>query len=401
MGSLQMPSKQRSTMKTWVYVCVAILSFPDCTKSLREDVGSECNSDSECLSSKDCEYYQDQLVKAKTLAGTSRNNLIQKLRKLICNRNQRGICCPKSTTSENNPRIASDSTECGKPQIQPHNVVGGKVTTPGEFPFSVLIGRTEKKFAGRLPGGKKVYKDQENWFCSGVLLNNQFVLTAGHCKTKDETFKLRIGVHTLSKQILGAEQKNSDDLPDLQDFDIKSENFVTHEYYNQTRENRNTVITNDIALVKLPRPAKFNQLAQPSCWRSQEPINDNDKLVVVGWGKTHAYQVDKTINGAFSNNQFKLEVPYVSLNECNEVFNNLLDNTQLCAGGELGKDSCNGDSGGGLFSDLLDGTDGKPRQWQVVGIVSFGSSRCGDGKPGVYTRVSQYTKWIEQTMNNM
>ena len=83
------------------------------------------------------------------------------------------------------------------------------------------------------------------------------------------------------------------------------------------------------------------------------------------------------------------------------MFNNLLDNTQLCAGGELGKDSCNGDSGGGLFSDLLDGTDGKPRQWQVVGIVSFGSSRCGDGKPGVYTRVSQYTQWIEQTMNNM
>ena len=180
------------------------------------------------------------------------------------------------------------------------------MTTPGEFPFSVLIGRTDKKFAGRLPGGKKIYKDEDNWFCSGVLLNNRFVLTAAHCKTDDETFKLRIGVHTLSKKLLGAVDTNSADLPDLQDFYIKPENFVIHEFYNQTKENRKTVISNDIALIKLPRPAQFNQLAQPSCWRSKKPIND--KLVVVGWGKTNAYQISKTINGAFSNNQFKLEV---------------------------------------------------------------------------------------------
>ena len=73
----------------------------------------------------------------------------------------------------------------------------------------------------------------------------------------------------------------------------------------------------------------------------------------------------------------------------------------MCAGGEKGKDSCKGDSGGGLFSDLINGTDGKERKWQLVGIVSFGSKTCGDGKPGVYTRVSQYLPWIEQTMSKM
>ena len=38
-----------------------------------------------------------------------------------------------------------------------------------------------------------------------------------------------------------------------------------------------------------------------------------------------------------------------------------------------------------------------------LGIVSFGVSPagCGDGQfPGVYTRISEYKKWIEKTLQN-
>ena len=80
----------------------------------------------------------------------------------------------------------------------------------------------------------------------------------------------------------------------------------------------------------------------------------------------------------------------------------------MCAGGNDGEDSCNGDSGGGLFSNILEGKAGvendgrvKNDRWEVVGIVSYGSSRCGDGNPGIYTRVSQYIQWIKQTMSRM
>ena len=141
-------------------------------------------------------------------------------------------------------------------------VVGGTATTMGEFPFSVLIGNIEKKFAGRLPGGKKIYKDKEDWKCSGVLLNSQFVLTAGHCKNEssNEIIKLRLGVHKLTGFGGGLIGKYSDVLPQPQDFDIKSKDFVIHENYTQKKVDGKLVVRNDIALIKLPKSAQFNQL---------------------------------------------------------------------------------------------------------------------------------------------
>ena len=59
---------------------------------------------------------------------------------------------------------------------------------------------------------------------------------------------------------------------------------------------------------------------------------------------------------------------------------------QFCAGDpHLGKDSCNGDSGGPVMQ-LLDDS------WSLVGIVSNGDAMC-TGK-GIYTNISFYLEWI-------
>jgi len=34
----------------------------------------------------------------------------------------------------------------------------------------------------------------------------------------------------------------------------------------------------------------------------------------------------------------------------------------------------------------------------IVGVVSFGTGRCGKGAPGVYTRVASYRQWIEDNL---
>ena len=139
------------------------------------------------------------------------------------------------------------------------------------------------------------------------------MLSAAHCKTEEKILKLRLGVHELAGYA-------ADDESQYQNFDISSRNFVTHEDYENkeaTSRGGKPTIMNDIALIKLPRDAEFNQFVQPSCWESQRSMND--KLTVVGWGKTKTYQISKTINGVYSNEQRALEVKQEKKSEKNAI----------------------------------------------------------------------------------
>ena len=52
---------------------------------------------------------------------------------------------------------------------------------------------------------------------------------------------------------------------------------------------------------------------------------------------------------------------------------------KLCAGDGT-RDTCNGDSGGALLSNVLTNT------WAVIGVTSFGVDCARPDFPGVYTR---------------
>jgi len=95
----------------------------------------------------------------------------------------------------------------------------------------------------------------------------------------------------------------------------------------------------------------------------------------------------------------KVDIPVVSLMKCVAVYNRSVPITekQICAGGSEGKDSCGGDSGGPLQfvgQPIQGGTS-----YIQYGVVSFGPRQCGSvGRPGVYTRVGHYMKWILDTL---
>lgn len=65
-----------------------------------------------------------------------------------------------------------------------------------------------------------------------------------------------------------------------------------------------------------------------------------------------------------------------------------LEEGQICAGGQAGKDSCRGDSGGPLMYE-------NGRIDEIIGIISFGPKPCGlENSPGIYTKVFEYKNWI-------
>lgn len=70
----------------------------------------------------------------------------------------------------------------------------------------------------------------------------------------------------------------------------------------------------------------------------------------------------------------------------------ILDRSFICAGGEPGKDACEGDGGSPLICEV-NGI------WKVAGLVSWGIG-CGQpGIPGVYVNVANFRPWIDSIVN--
>ena len=106
---------------------------------------------------------------------------------------------------------------------------------------------------------------------------------------------------------------------------------------------------NDIALIRLPRPAitvneDFDEIVLPVCLGWNQGIKvPEDKFLVAGWGRTSNDPFDKgdtKESGAHSALLQKLEVPVITAEECRRdyaIFNGINLERHICAGGVKGK----------------------------------------------------------------
>lgn len=111
-----------------------------------------------------------------------------------------------------------------------------------------------------------------------------------------------------------------------------------------------------------------------------------------------------TITSLFSGvrNLRKVQIPVKDKENCEQVLKTTrlgdaftLHESFLCAGGEAGRDTCNGDGGGPLVCPIAN-TD----RYVQVGVVSWGIG-CGTEKiPGVYTAVPKFRNWIKAELEN-
>ncbi|XP_054011033.1 transmembrane protease serine 9-like [Hylaeus anthracinus] len=268
------------------------------------------------------------------------------------------------------------SNECGKDLSQ--RIFGGERTELDEFPWMALLEYIK-------PNGKTTA-------CGGVLISRRYVLTAAHCvKGKDLPVSWRLEAVRLGEYNTATDpdcvQDGTNSVICADDpITVGIEEQIAHESYKPTSRDQKY----DIALLRLTHDVTFTNYVKPICLPPNAAFGQ--KVVVAGWGKTE--------NTSASDVKLKLTLPIADDASCRQTYSNarvMLGYGQLCAGGQKGKDSCRGDSGGPLMS-LEKDQDGNGK-WTAVGVVSFGPSPCGmPGWPGVYTRVADFVPWILSKM---
>lgn len=249
-------------------------------------------------------------------------------------------------------------------------IVGGQPTLLDEYPLTALI--EYRKTNGRT-----------GFHCGASLINSRYVVTAAHCiQAIPRSWKVigvRLGEWDLN-QTTDCVEGDCADAP----LDMAVEKIIVHEDYDPQSKAQ----YNDIALIRFTRDVNMTPFISPVCL----PIDSAErsrsiagtKGVAVGWGRTE--------NNTSSNLKLKVELEFKDLNSCSTTYRSsgvALRETQMCAGGKKGQDTCSGDSGGPLLKQLTSSN-------YLYGIVSFGPNKCGTkGVPGVYTSVAKYIDWIE------
>jgi len=296
-----------------------------------------------------------------------------------------------------NRKVLAPLDDCGVIEEPLVKIVNGFDAFIGQFPWLANLGY---QLGNR---GEIDFK------CGGALIGRRYVLTAAHCVTQlPGSFKLasvRLGEHQLSTDIDCDDGGQSCNDPPQ---NFEAEEIIFHPDYNKPNQYQN-----DIALIRLNREAVYSDYVRPICLPFEDAIDEAyiaedssisdstkklNQTYVAGWGAT-----EQRGRNPADILQF-LNVTVFDGQKCKEVYENrggkIDPDSQLCAGGEKGRDSCVGDSGSALMREesiplSRDHKKSGLYYSRLIGVVSFGPRLCGTkGVPGVYAKVRHYLPWI-------
>ncbi|XP_064071521.1 serine protease nudel isoform X2 [Vanessa tameamea] len=232
-------------------------------------------------------------------------------------------------------------------------VVGGKPSQPAAWPWMVAL-----------------YRDGV-FHCGGVIINQNWVMSAAHCVNKFWQYYYEVQVGMLRRFSFSPQEQNH-----------RVTHIIVNHNYNQED------MKNDLSLLRVKPGIQFSRWVRPICLPSPEVAGADwmwgppagTICTAVGWGATVEHGPDP-------DHMREVEVPI--WDKCKHQDD--LDGKEVCAGlVEGGRDTCQGDSGGPLLCRNPLNT----QQWYVAGIVSHGDGCARKGEPGVYTRVSLFVSWI-------
>ncbi|CAH8578736.1 unnamed protein product [Dicrocoelium dendriticum] len=323
-------------------------------------------------------------------------------------------------------RTCENKTACSSPVvlencgIRPkttglvHKILGGESTSPNSWPWAVRL-------SVRPPRRNAIT------FCGGTLITPQWILTAGHCLLV-ENKRMPVGrLVLLSDYMKSTIYAHVGDHHRSKKEETQQDYQVTKAAIHPRYHRRLTTDGDDIALLYLAEPVKLMPEVNYACLPTKDMVLEpGTKCYAVGWGSTQAGTVPTFDDiqsildslfipfpdlfssfGRYPFSHFRrrqhrrdtsadelqeVELPIVSMDQCRRHYTELNDELHICAGSK-GKDTCSGDSGGGLYCQLP-----KSESWFVAGVTSFGLARGCGLNPGVYTSAIAHVDWISRTI---
>ena len=268
------------------------------------------------------------------------------------------VFLPQDADSQTNPQD-------GLQKEAPSRIVGGTAASTGEYPWQVALVSASQS---------NVFFGQ---FCGGSLIAKDWVLTAAHCLTgnsgdaRPSDIDVVLGINNLSDGPTAGNQGVRRDVAQI----------IMHPNYGSTNTE-----DSDIALLRLAEPVELSCTINTIEYATSSEAAlyaAGQTATITGWG-TVEWNTNK-----YPDELREVSVPIVSNSTCQQSYGSNVTGNMLCAGlASGGKDSCQGDSGGPLV--VADG-DG----FIQAGVVSWGYQCAEPNAYGVYTRVSNYTQWID------
>lgn len=257
----------------------------------------------------------------------------------------------KSFHIYNDPRYLANARELARRTLGGVRVLGGEKVKKGDFLDCVAVGSDDR------------------WCCTGTLIADDVVLTAGHC------------VDFATRVFFGTDVSKAGKIVDVK-------KRVRHPKYHKGQRN-------DLMVLLLAE--KVTTVA-PRKLASKAVLDKLTDGRVVGFGTTDA-------GGMFGYGIKRfVDVPVASV-ACRGKVDGKDDSVtygcdvglELIAGRPLlEQDSCKGDSGGPFYVMSPKGS-GKQSDWLLGGATSRATDsamhECGDG--GVYVRLDRYRTWID------
>ncbi|KAK9763056.1 hypothetical protein K7432_010617 [Basidiobolus ranarum] len=243
-----------------------------------------------------------------------------------------------------------------KPQPMSY-IVGGSSTTSTEFPSMAHI---------LLSGNSR---------CGGAILNENWIITAGHClvqfsntsttnfvKLPVESFALVLG-NTLN----------------IKTNTVSIKRYILHEKFDLVASK------NDIGLIELSSPLQFTDNIKPAVLGSVPKANQN--VTTVGFGETETQQQSPTL--------LKLELTIGTTDFCmKSIGETKSDPSIFCTKPVPGKAPCFGDSGSPVYG-----------AGKLIGLTSYGvnlvdplSDNCSiSGEITYFVNINNYKQFLSVT----